>query len=365
MSDTTLEALEKELADLDARYEEAYAGKDRSSVETGPLQELLARTKAGKEKISALGALTAGDNAAALTAGFDERLALFQRELEMIRAAKDMGTGFERFSIEGSAANFVFDRYTRHFAGQSRDTRDIGLLKELTEELRQIKKRMIALGGKKLPEPMAKDIELVQQNIDRYVIEEKEIPRAQADGTPEERADRLARLANSQFAVYQAFFAGQARVSRRPALLVRVIENLKSYRAKMFDLKSRGLDSESNTNNIGIVDGRVAAYEKELVEIRKVRSDLKLVDIMGTLGNSANELFEEYRRDFAGKDRKTVSLEQMSLLIDRLDELRRQMEDLGRVEKNETNRQNQVVVREYQANWTREYQAIRQAQNPS
>lgn len=365
MSDTTLEALEKELAELDARYEENYAGKDRASVETGPLEELVARAKAAKEKLGALGALTAGDNAALLTQGFSERIDLYQREIGMIRAAKDMGPGFERFSIEGSAANFVFDRYTRHFAGQSRDTRDLGLLKELVEELKQIKKRMIAIGGKKLPEPMAKDVDLVQSNIDRYQVEEKEIPRAQESGTPEERADRLARLANAQFAVYQAFFAGQPRVSRRPALLVRVIDNLKGYRAKMFDLKNRGLSSDSNAGNIGIVDGRIAAYEKELVEIRKVRSELKLVDIMGTLGGSANELFEEYRRDFAGKDRTTVSLEQMSLLIDKLDELRRQMEDLGRVEKNDTNRQNQAVVREYQANWVREYQAIRQAQNPS
>jgi len=364
MSEPTLESLETELAELDARYEEGYAGKDRNAVDPGGLIELTARATKGKEKLEAIGALTAGDNAALLTQGFAERIALYQRELTMVRAAKEMGPTFERFSLEGTAANFVFDRYTRHFAGQSRDTRDAGLLKELIEELKQIKKRMNALATKKLPEPMANDLELVQSNIDRYQIEEREIPRAQADGTQDDQANRLASLANAQFAIYQTFFAGQSRLTRRPALLVRVIENLKGYKTKMFDLKNRGLVSESNNGNITIVEGRLAAYEKELIEIRKVRSDNKLVDIMGALGNAANDLFTEYRADFAGKDRASVSLEQLGLLIDKLDEIRRQMEDLGRVEKNDTNRQNQAVVRDYQANWLREYQAVRTVQAP-
>lgn len=362
MAETTLEDLEKELVELDRLYEEGYAGKDRHSVSVDGLITLAARAKKGQKAIEAIGALTAGDNAATITAGFVQRIELFEKEQTLVKAAKEMGPTFERFSAEGSAANFVFDRYNRHFAGMGRDTRDLGLLKELTEELKQIKKRMMAIGGKKLPEPMQKDLELVTNNIERYQVEEREIPRAQVSGTAEEQSDRLARLANDQFGVYQTFFAGQSRISRRPALLVRVVDSLKGYRAKMFDLKNKGLTSESNNGNIGIVDGRVAAYEKELAEIRKVRSDVKLVDIMGNLGNSANELFEEYRRDFAGKDRTTVSAEQLSKLIDRLDELRRQMEDLGRVEKNESNAKNIAVVREYQSSWAREHQAIKAAQ---
>ena len=157
------------------------------------------------------------------------------------------------------------------------------------------------------------------QNIERYQAEEREIPKAQSTGTTEQQADRLAMLANTQFAVYQRFFAGQSRVSRRPGLLVRVVDNLKRYRTAMFDLKSKGFNSDSNAGNIGIVEGRIQAYEKELAEIRKVRSQIKLADIMGSLGGAANDLFEEYRRDFAGKDRTSVSLEQLNDLVDKLD----------------------------------------------
>jgi hypothetical protein len=235
-------------------------------------------------------------------------------------------------------------------------------LRELTEELKGIKKRMTAIAGKKLPEPMARDVELVTSNIERYQIEEREVPKAQSAGTPEEQANRLAFLANHQFAVYQTFFAGQSRISRRPQLLVRVIDNLKRYKTAMFELKSRGLKQASNDGNIGIIDGRLKSFETELGEIRKVRSGTPLTDIMGALGGAANDLFEEYRKDFAGKDRTSVSLEQLHALVDKLDEVRRQMEELGRVEKSDMNSKNLNVVRDYQTSWVREFQAVKAAQ---
>ncbi len=365
MAEKTLADIEQELASIDRAYEEGYSGKDRNKVDPSGLEKLVKRTQAQQAELEKLGALTAGETAGNLLRDIEARIALYEREAALVAAAREMGPGFERFSMDGAAANFVFDRYNRHFAGQSRDTRDLALLKELVEELRQIKKRMVATAGKKLPAPMARDLDLITQNIERYQAEEREIPRAQATGTPEEQANRYAFLANQQFALYQTFFAGQARVTRRPQLLVRLVDNLKRYRAAMFDLKNRGYDSAQNKNNIDIVDGRIDAYEKELVEIRKTRSNVKLAEIMGVLGGAANELFEEYRNDFANKDRATVSLEQLAALIDKLDELRRQMEELGRVEKNEMNAKNVAIVRDYQASWIREHQQVRAVQQPA
>jgi hypothetical protein len=362
MSEKTVADIETELGAIDKAYEEAFSGKDRHTVDASQLSGLLDKVAGLKADLDKLGALTAGDNAATVLQSLNDREALYKREQNLIAAAKEMGPAFERFSMEGAAANFVFDRYNRHFAGQSRDTRDLGLLRELTEELKGIKKRMTAIAGKKLPEPMARDVELVTSNIERYQIEEREVPKAQSAGTPEEQANRLAFLANHQFAVYQTFFAGQSRISRRPQLLVRVIDNLKRYKTAMFELKSRGLKQASNDGNIGIIDGRLKSFETELGEIRKVRSGTPLTDIMGALGGAANDLFEEYRKDFAGKDRTSVSLEQLHALVDKLDEVRRQMEELGRVEKSDMNSKNLNVVRDYQTSWVREFQAVKAAQ---
>lgn len=365
MAEKTLEEIETELASLDKSYEEGYAGKDRHAVDTKGLDDLLGRVASLQASLDKLGALTGGDNAATVANALASRKDLYDREKVLVTAAREMGPTFEKFSGEGAAANFVFDRYNRHFAGQSRDTRDLGLLKELVEELKGVRKRMNAIAGKKLPEPMQRDLDLVGNNIDRYQSEEREIPKAHASGTAEEQSNRYAFLANQQFALYQTFFAGQSRVTRRPALLVRVVDNLRRYRTAMFDLKNKGLKSQSNDGNIGIVDGRIKAYEDELTEIRNSRKSIKLAEIMGVLGGAANTLFEEYRKDFAGKDRTSVSLEQLSNLIDKLDELRRQMEELGRVEKNEMNQKNIEVVRDYHANWIREFSAVRSAQQAS
>jgi hypothetical protein len=361
MSD--IEAVEKKLAEVQEAYGREYAGKDRHLCDPSGLDPMIATLKKATTELDALGALTAGDTSAALRAQLEQQTAMLEREKQLISTARDMGDSFERFAAEGSAANFVFDRYNRHFAGQGRDTRDLGLLRELVDELKGIKKRMIAVGGKKLPSSIQADVELVTANIERYQAEEREIPKAQQTGTPDEQADRLAFLANQQFAIYQAFFAGHSRLTRRPAMLVRMIDNLKRYRAAMFDLKNRGLKHESNDGNIGIVDNRIKAYENELAEIRKVRSGVKLVDIMSNLGGAANELFERYRSDYANKPRTEVNLANLSTMIDKLDEVRRQMEELGRVEKNDANIQNQKVVREYQMSWVLEFGQIARAQS--
>ena len=147
----SVEELENELKELEAQYENTYSGKDRHTVDIGPIEELIAKTDKAIASLEALGAFTAGENAANLHRAMADRKAFFLREITLIKSAKEMGPAFERFSAEGSAANFVFDRYVRHFAGQSRDTRDLGLLKELVEELKGIKKRMLAVGGKKSP----------------------------------------------------------------------------------------------------------------------------------------------------------------------------------------------------------------------
>ncbi len=355
----SLEAIQDKLKIIDEQFKDGFVGKDRSGVDQSALETLLSRVK---DLEVGLETAPEGDVTAMVKNLVSQRRTGFERELRLVKTAKEFGPGFDKFVIEGAAANFVFDRYNRHYAGLSRDGRDLGMLRELTEELRGVRKRMTALAGKKPPEALAGDMDLVEKNIDRYQAEEGEIKKAQASGTQDEQADRWASLANAQFAIYQAHFAGQSRLTRRPAMLVRMVDNLKRYRSAMFDLKNRGLSSQGNSNNIDIVDQRLKSWDNELSEIRKVRQGVPLADIMGSLGSNANDFFQKYRDGYAGKDRKGVDRAALSLMIDQLDELRRQMEELGRVEKNAMNEQNQRVVREYQSSWVREYQLIGEAQ---
>ena len=153
------------------------------------------------------------------------------------------------------------------------------------------------------------------QNLQQYQKEIDLIAEAQKTGNEEQQASVLATLANNQFAVYGAHFAGEPRVSRRPALLMRIIGSLKKTRDQMVKFRDGGLDLEFNGKNISVVDGRLEVYEKELAEIRKVRQASQMADIMGELGGAANKLFEAYRANFADKARSQVDLEASSAIF--------------------------------------------------
>jgi hypothetical protein len=363
MSETTLEAFKKKVEELDASYQAEFAGKNRTSVDIGRIEALMVKAKSAVEDFDKVGSVASDADQAQVRQALSDRFDLFEREYRLIQMTQKLGPTFDRFMQAGTEANVVFAQYNRHFAGQSRETRDLALLHELIEDLKQVRQRMLAIAGKK-PDPLLqKDIDLVRDSLERYQTEAREIAAAQAAGTVNEQADRLAALANAQFALYATHFAGKSRVSRRPQLLKRIIDSLRGHRAKMFALKNSGFSSDANSNNIDIVDGRVKSYEVELEEIRKVRKANKLVDIMSALGGAANELFEEYRRDFADKNRMEVSLDQLVRLLDQLGEIRRQMAELGRAEKNEVNEKNQRVVMDFLSTWIREYTAIRDAQS--
>jgi hypothetical protein len=359
MANRNLATLEQELADVTARYESDFAGQARATRDLALLDELLNRLASA---VAELEKLPSNDKVAPVLEQTRTRLSMYQTERKAIVDAKAGGTEAVEFARLAAQANFVFARYQRHFAGQSRSTRDLGLLKEMVDELRAIRQRMSVILSVKPNTSYQADADLVTKVVEQYQSETREIERAQGDGTPEEKASRLADLANAQFAIYDKHFVEKARITRRPALLQRVVENLRRIRGTMRELRLSGPASENNRNNIGIVEQALRHNESELAEIRKARQAAPLADIMGMLGGAANDVFEEYRQKFAGKDRRTVDLAAMSVICDQLGEIARQMADMSRTEKNEMNERNLDIVIERLSTYEEEWRAIRDAQ---
>lgn len=359
MANRTLANLEQEIADVTARYESDFAGQARATRDLAVMDELLNRLRS---VVTELEKQPKSDGATAALEQARGRLSMYQTERQAIVDAKAGGTEAVEFARLAAQANFVFARYQRHFAGQSRGTRDLGLLKEMVEELRTIRQRMSVILSVKPNTSYQTDADLVTRVVDQYTDETRQIERAQSEGSPEERASRLADLANAQFAIYDKHFVEKSRITRRPALLQRVVENLRRIRSSMRELKLSGPTVENNRNNIGIVEQALRHNESELAEIRKARQAAPLADIMGMLGGAANDIFEEYRQKFAGKDRRMVDLTTISLLCDQLGEVARQMADMTRTEKNEMNERNLDIVIERLSAYEEEWRAIREAQ---
>jgi hypothetical protein len=356
------ETLSKELEQLDAEYGKDFAGHSRLTRDVAQLDRMIKGVKSVEERIEQIPIAARGPDLHRVTEIAKAALEMFQTERGAIARAQSAGPAFEQFSGEATNANVVFARYMRHFAGKDRATRDVALLGEIVEELKQIDKRMTALlEGSKTAE-FAGDREVVRNNLAAYQKEIELIEKAQSDGDAEQQASVLATLANDQFSVYQAHFAGEPRISRRPALMVRIVTTLKKIRERMIALKEGGLTAEFNARNIAIVDDRLGVYETELAEIRKVRQATPMNDIMGELGGAANKLFDEYRANFADKPRTQADAKRLGNICDKLGEIRRQMSEMSWAEDNDMNTKNLEIVTQQLGMFEGEYEAVVRAQ---
>ena len=353
--------IQQDLDQLTSAYDRDFAGQSRSSRDLATLDELVKKTKDILARIDTIPAAAQGKELAELRDTATNNLAMYETERGEIVRAKAAGPTDQEFGNLARSANMVFARYRRHYAGKGRGSRDLSLLTEMIDDLVAIKARMNEVIKKKGTTGMKSDLEVVTNNLDMYKREQGEISRAKADGSAEDRANNLAAEANELFEVYRVHFAGHPRVTCRPKLLGRLVDTLKDVRARMDKIKQGGFTQQFNDDNLGIVDGNLEMYEAEINEVKRAREGVALVDIMSALGNAANTVFQQYRDNFAGKDRTGVDQELISRMCDRLGELGRQMAELSRVEKNEVNENNQEIVGTQLQMYEKEYDQIRQA----
>jgi hypothetical protein len=359
MATPLMAKIQEEVDQINARYQANFAGQPRSTRNVSDMDQLIAQTKAVLARLDGVPAAAMEPEMATIRDNMTQQLSLFETERVAIQNARQPGA--DQFGPLATQANFVFARYRRHFAGKSRNTRDLDLLDEMIDDLSKVEKEMLGQIAKTPSQAYRNDAETVKSNLAMYRSEREEIVKAQAAGTAEEIGSTLAALANEQFARYNAHFAGHSRVSRRPALLARMVKGLERAQKKMKEIALSNPGIEANRNNIKIVEDSLQMYRSELTEIRKAREAVAIPDLMGNLGDAANKVFEEYRVNYAGKPRTEANLDLLATLCDKLDELYRQMRDLGRAKPNEMNDKNQQIVMEQLAMFNREYDLIAQA----
>src|SRR5512143_1047812 len=120
-----------ELESIAARYEAQFAGMSRASRNLDEIDAIIAETKSVLKRIESIPEAVRPPDLTELASTARQNVTLYERERAMIVEAKRVGPEFERFAQLASTANAVFARYRRHFAGQSRATRDIGLIDEM------------------------------------------------------------------------------------------------------------------------------------------------------------------------------------------------------------------------------------------
>ncbi len=360
---TPQKKLSEELDRIAARYESQFAGMPRGSRNLDELDAILTETKSVLARIESIPTAVRPPEMNELAETARQNVAIYERERKLISDAAGSAPEMEHFATLATSANFVFARYRRHFAGKSRATRDLGLLEEMVEDLETIEKGMAEIvKTSKNKTELSRDLDLVRRTLETYRSETGEIEKARTMGTTEERASALAEVANGQFRIYQMHFAGKSRSTRRPALLQRVLDQLAVALTEMRALKKGGLATGHNDGNIEIVERQLETYKAELGEVRAARKGIAFGELLGMLGGAANSVFDDFRKDFAGQDRKTRDIEKLSAMCDELGDVRRQMLDVGRAEQSASNDSNIDIVSSQLASFEQEYEQIALAQ---
>ena len=255
-------------------------------------------------------------------------------------------------------------RYGRYFAGQSRISRDLLLLEEMTEDLVRTER---LLGELSVAAGDAADQQRVgvRDQILLYGRERDAIESARAEASPEALAGAMAQVANECFAAYRGRFAGKSRMSRRPGLLERIVGTLSgtlSVMQRLRDAGDQGEHGEQLLKNIEIVTANLQQYEGEVESVRGAKTSSSIGGLIEALAESANELFSEYQEHFAGQGRRDRDRDRLAQIIEGLYDAGRQMDELQRLGELQANTQNLRIVLDRARVYLREDSLIAEAQ---
>ncbi len=357
-----LAEVQKRLEANDATYSARFAGQSRLTRDLDLLDDLIATAQKLVTQANALP--DKPSTRKELVAEAERQLELYRSERTLIAQMRQQGgQAAVQASVLGTRANIVFHRYARHFAGQSRSTRDGSVMADMIEQLRTIQADMQALAQKAPALQQVKDdLKVVAGRMQQFEEERRNIGAAQSDGTSEQQASALAGVANNLFAQYRSNFADLPRGTRRPERLARMIDAAIQVGDRMKALQQQGLADEHNDRNIGIVAERLAAWQSELTAIRAERQKATISSLESDLGTAANAEFESYGSHFAGKERKTRDLNKLRDILDRLDDVERQMQRLDEVHGRPANARNLDIVRDTLVTYIDEWEQIETAQ---
>lgn len=338
---------------LHRRYMRRFSGLPRATRVIGELDAII---DAARALIADAEANTADD---LVVRGFRDRLQLYETERPRVAEAQAAGDGARAGAILAADANAVFHRYARHFAGQSRPTRDADMLSEMVASLNTIESSMTEQINNGLA-GLGRDRDIVRQNRRTYIDEERAVEESRRSLSPEQLVSVSANRANEAFAVYDRHFAGKSRLSRRPDLLERAIRTLGDVRETMQELVVAGVEPDTVSRNLGIVIQREENWQSELQEIRAARENTTVFELVSALAEEGNRVISEFREAEA-LDAGTDKLGALGHALDAADAVIHQMAQLDRVYELEENARNLGLLRDTRIHAMRSWSALRES----
>ena len=202
-----------------------------------------------------------------------------------------------------------------------------------------------------------------------YQSELKAITDAQSAGSPQERADLCAHLANQCFKMYRAHFAGKSRTSRSFGTLEQLNTQLDLVREHLEGILSSSRaeleDVERAEKNLEIIKQNLSSYQAEESEVERAQATLNYDGWVDGLTQAAQEIYEEYREHFAGRPRSACDPELLCHLCDRLYDVASQLRPFVEHSTDDAERGALLMMLDQLRLYHREFNFVREARAES
>jgi hypothetical protein len=253
-------------------YRRHYAGKSRSTRDTGRMEEMIAELDWLTDDMHALLAKHEIESVRNDLGAVESNLKLYETELENIKSARASGTRDDQVSQLANAANEQFAIYNTQFAGKGRTTRRPALLERMVNNLDDILDEMRTLNAKGTRNPTnTKNIGIVQNNIKLYQDELVAVRKAREEASKEDLAGMLGGAANDVMAEYRENFAGKDRATRDLDLISSLCDQMYEIALQMREIRDELPDLELNNRNLSIVLDNLIMYNTEYTRIKEAK----------------------------------------------------------------------------------------------
>lgn len=221
----------------------------------------------------------------------------------------------------------INSEYEANFAGQSRATRDLSKLDQLSSRIKALVARIDAIPAA----ARGADLNTLRNDIEEqrklFEAERTQIERAKKLGPTLDRFAPLATAANLTFGRYARHFAGQGRETRDLELLEDMIEELVRVEKDMTDVINK-TPTEEFRNDRSTVQQNLEMYKTERDQIAKTQAGGSPEARAERTATLANNYFETYRLHFAGQNRLTRRPQLLQRLIKGLERTQGIMRDV-------------------------------------
>ncbi len=214
-----------------------------------------------------------------------------------------------------SRASLVMHRYTRHFAGKGRQSRDTWLLKEIRSQLDQMQRTLDTL-QKGAGAPLEEFMQMAGR-------EAEAIAQTRRQGTLREQAAAWGLAANTLLQSYQDHCIGRRRLAVRPGLLLRLQRALEEVLVAMQALRQSGLDVPHHAEVVAQLQEQADMWAQERADTAQARAEAQPDTIAQAMNDELDDVLSHYNEASAKPDVLTRSA--VGVLCDRLDELHGQL----------------------------------------